>query len=118
MAYHSTKNKYHNEKTTVDGIKFDSKKEANRYLELKMLERAGEISDLQLQVKYELVPPCLKPSGKHTRAVEYIADFVYNENGKTVVEDVKGYKRGSAYNIFRIKQKLMLWVHGIYVEEV
>lgn len=108
-------NKYNARKVTIDGIAFDSKKEAHRYAELKMLLRGGEIRDLRLQVEYELIP---KQVGE--RACNYIADFVYQDvrTGKTVVEDVKGYKKGAAYNIFAIKRKLMLWRYGIKIVEV
>ena len=126
--------KYNNKKVMVDGIKFDSKKEATRYKELKTLERAGIIQDLQRQVKYVLIPAQYEPSGEiYTKGKEkgkpkkgklierecaYYADFVYTENGKTVVEDVKGYRDGQAYNLFTIKRKLMLYVHGIIVKEL
>lgn len=108
-------NKYGNIKTvTSDGIKHDSIKEANRWCELKLLERAGEIKDLKRQVKFELIP---KQEGE--RAVYYIADFVYEDsNGKTHVEDVKGYKKGGAYNVFVIKRKLMLYIHRIKIKEL
>lgn len=110
-----TKNKYNARKVEIDGIAFDSAKEAARYRELKLMQRAGEIRDLQLQVEYELIP---KQAGE--RACNYIADFVYQDvrTGKTVVEDVKGYKKGAAYNIFAIKRKLMLWRYGIKIVEV
>ena len=101
--------KYRNRKTVYDGITFDSQREANRYAELKLLERAGEISDLKLQVPFELIP---KQPGE--RAVKYIADFVYTEDGQTVVEDVKGKKTRD----YIIKRKLMLWRHGITIKEV
>ena len=101
--------KYGNIKTiTSDGIKHDSIKEANRWCELKLLERAGKIRHLQRQVKYHLIP---KQEGE--REVYYIADFVYQEDGKLVVEDVKG-KRTKEYII---KRKLMLWIHGIKIKE-
>ena len=105
-------NKYNAKKTYVDGIAFDSKKEAKRYQELKLLERGGVISDLDCQVKFELIP---KQEGE--RAVSYYADFVYTEaqNGLRVVEDVKGYRQQP---VWVIKRKLMLWVHGIRVVEV
>lgn len=101
--------KYNNRKTVVDGITFDSAKEAARWCELRLLERAGAIRDLRRQVRYELIP-----KQKNERAVNYIADFVYVENGKTVVEDVKGYKTPE----YVIKRKLMLWVHKIKISEV
>lgn len=110
-----SRNKYNARKAEIDGITFDSHKEAQRYAELKLLLRGGEIRDLRLQVKYELIP---KQNGE--RACEYIADFVYQDarTGETVVEDVKGCKQGAAYNIFAIKRKLMLWRHGIKVVEI
>ena len=101
--------KYGNIKTiTSDGIKHDSQKEANRWCELKLLERAGKISGLQRQVKFELIP-----KQDCERAVVYVADFMYIEDNKLVVEDVKG-KRTKEYII---KRKLMLWVHGISIKE-
>lgn len=89
--------KYHNRKTEAFGILFDSAREAKRYAELKMLETAGEISELDRQVKFELIP---KQPGE--RACHYIADFVYLECGKTVVEDSKGYRTPD----YVIKRKL------------
>lgn len=101
--------KYNSRKTVIDGIKFDSVKEANRYAELKLMERAGLISHLQRQVKFELIPKC----GKE-RSSTYIADFVYQENGSTVVEDVKGVKTPE----YILKRKLMNWVHDIQIKEI
>jgi len=105
-------NKYNAKKTMVDGIVFDSKKESQRFAELKLLEKAGQITDLRLQHKYELIPK----QGKE-RATCYIADFVYEENGKEVVEDVKSEitRKKSDYII---KRKLMKFIHGIEVKEV
>ena len=118
----------------VDGIKFDSKKEAKRYQELKMLEKAGHITDLKRQAKYVLIPAQYEPTsevyakGKEKgkpkkgklieRECTYYADFVYMQGGNTIVEDVKGYREGQAYNLFVIKRKLMLYVHGIIVKEL
>lgn len=111
MAYHS---KYHSKKVVVDGIEFDSKKEARRFRELVLLEKAGRITDIQRQVKFELIPS-QKVDGKVVeRACTYIADFVYLENGQKVVEDTKGFKTKD----YIIKRKLMLWVHGIRIKEV
>lgn len=106
--------KYHSKKTVIDGITFDSKKEANRYSELKLLERCGAISNLELQKVYELIPAQYEfyerygkngnrlKDGKRCleRSCIYKADFVYIENGKTVVEDVKGF-RTDEYKITR-----------------
>ena len=106
--------KYHAKKTELDGITFDSKKEANRYAELKLLERSGAIHNLRRQVRYELIPAQKKDGKTIERACHYIADFVYEENGKTVVEDVKGFRTKE----YVLKRKLMLRVHGIEVREV
>lgn len=105
--------KYHNKKTEVDGIRFDSKKEAGRYLVLKMMEETGEIRDLRRQVKYELLPK-QRLDGKMHRAVYYIADFVYIKDGKIIVEDVKGFRTA----VYKLKRRLMLWKNGIEVKEI
>ena len=128
------KRKYKNKKVVIDGITFDSKKEAGRYKELKTLERAGIIQKLQRQVKYVLIPAQYertssvyvkgnnKGKPKKGRLIErecaYYADFVYMQDGNTIVEDVKGYRDGQAYNLFVIKRKLMLYVHGVQVKEI
>lgn len=125
------KNKYNAKKVEYDGLLFDSQKEVLRYKELSLLRSEGIISNLQRQVKYVLIPTqrepaVLGPRGevKPGKLIEnecsYIADFVYtvNETGETVVEDVKGYKKGEAYKVFTIKRKLMLFVYGIQVKEV
>ena len=116
-------NKYRAKKTTVtlptgEEHTFDSTKEAKVYQDLLVRLKAGEISDLRLQVPYELIPRQLKSNGKVERKCEYIADFVYVEDGKIHVIDVKGYKRSTAYAVFAIKRKLMLWIHGIEIEEI
>lgn len=129
-------NKYNARKIMIGAEVFDSKKEARRYQELKLMERAGKISNIQRQVKYVLIPAqraetteiyakgAKKGQPKEGRLIEhecaYYADFVYTDRktGKTVVEDVKGYKRGAAYAIFKMKKKLMLYVHKIKVKEV
>ena len=110
--------KLRNVKTIVDGLSFDSKKEAKRYAELKLLVKAGDVSNLELQRSFELIPKQKLSSGKTERACHYIADFVYCYNGKTWVEDVKGMRTGQAYALFVVKRKLMLLVHGIEVIEV
>ena len=94
-------NKYKNRKIVVDNIKFDSILEANRYQELKLLQKAKQISNLRLQVPF-LLQEGFKKHGKTHRKIEYIADFVYEENGQTIVEDTKGMKTET----FKIKQKL------------
>lgn len=122
--------KYGNTKITVDGIQFDSKREAARYQELKLLELAGVISFLQRQTKFQLIPDQHAPSNavytkgprkgqrKPGKLLEhecsYIADFCYIQNGETVVEDAKGYRT----EVYRIKKKLMLERYGIHIKEV
>lgn len=98
--------KYHNIKTEIDGIKFDSKKEGSRYKELKMLERAGIIKDLCLQPSFLLLPG-FKKNGKAYRKTEYIADFKYFdiEKGKWIVEDVKS-PITRKNDLYRLKKKL------------
>lgn len=106
--------KYGNRKITRDGITFDSVKEYKRFCELTLLERAGEITDLQRQVKFMLIPS-QKIDGKVVeRPVHYIADFVYQEDGQTVVEDTKGFKTKD----YILKRKMMLHTHGIRIREV
>jgi hypothetical protein len=106
--------KYHSQKMVVDGINFDSKKEAQRWCELRLLERAGVIQNLQRQVKYTLIPSQKVDGRSAERECAYIADFVYTEKGETVVEDTKGFRTPD----YVIKRKLMLWVHGISIREV
>ena len=105
-------NKYGNEKTVVDGITFDSRKEASRYQELKMLEKAGEIVGLNRQLRIELIPKT-----RLYRACYYVADFVYfdKKEKKTVYEDVKGGKYRTKE--YLIKRKLLYWRHGIEIKE-
>lgn len=99
-----------------DGMDFDSKKELVRYCELKLLEKGGEITDLKRQVPFMLVPNQIEDGRVVERAVKYIADFTYYENGQFVVEDVKSpVTRTDAY---KIKRKLMLHIHGIRIREV
>lgn len=123
------KSKYHSKKITVDGRTFDSKKEYLRYCELALLEKAGQIENLRCQVKFQLLPSYIETyprysektgkrlkDGKRTveKECSYIADFVYTENGETVVEDTKGFRTTE----YIIKRKLMLWVHHIKIKEV
>lgn len=112
-------NKYNARKTSVDGITFDSAKEAKRYTVLRDMERRGEIRGLRMQVPFTLIPAQKAPSGKTERAVKYVADFCYTDaDNHLVVEDVKGYRRGAGYNVFRLKAKLMLHKYGIEIKEV
>lgn len=111
MAYRS---KYGAKKVTVNGITFDSKKEANRYQELLLLERAGQIQGLRRQERYVLIPSQRIDGKVVERAVHYIADFAYMQDGEWVVEDTKGFKTRD----YIIKRKLMLWKNGIRVKEI
>lgn len=121
--------KYKSKKTEVDGILFDSKKEAKRYRELLLMERAGEIQDLRLQYKFVLIPAQYEDVARYSKktgnrlkdkrvCVEkecaYKADFVYLQNGRLVVEDTKGFRTAD----YIIKRKLMLHVYGIKIQEV
>lgn len=114
--------KYGNKKVTIDGINFDSIKEANRYAELRMLQKCGIIKGLELQKKFVLIPAQKIDNKVVERECSYIADFVYvdNKTGLAVVEDVKGYRDPSsaAYAKFVIKRKLMLKEYGIKIIEV
>lgn len=106
--------KYRAVKVVNDYGTFDSKKEFERYKELKQLEDEGEIKNLRMQVPYQLIPTQTKADGKKERPVYYKADFVYEEpDGTIVVEDVKGFKTPE----YIIKRKLMLWIHKITVKE-
>ena len=103
------KSKYGAVKTEVDGIMFDSKREASRYQELRLLEQAGEIANLRLQVPYILFP-----KNEHGRALKYIADFVYTDDtGALVVEDAKGHST----DVYKIKRRLMAELKGIEIKE-
>lgn len=106
--------KYGNKKVVRDGIEFDSIKECQRYCELKLMQRAGLISDLQTQVSFELIPAQRIDGKVVERAVNYIADFVYQQDGQKVVEDTKGFRTKD----YVLKRKLMLWVHNILIREV
>lgn len=121
------RNKYYSKKIEVNGIVFDSKKEAKRFGELSLLEKAGTITELQRQVKYVLIPAQREPDtvGKRGGKIKgktiekecsYIADFVYHdaETGELIVEDTKGFRTKD----YIIKRKLMLYIHGIRIQEV
>ena len=101
------KSKYSSAKTDIDGIRFDSKKEAEFYAELKLREKAGKITHLRLQPRY-LLQETFRHEGKQYREIEYVADFEYIENGETMVVDVKGFKTA----VYMIKKKLFLYKYG------
>ena len=116
--------KYRNKKIVRDGMTFDSLKEYRRFCELCLLEKAGKVTDLQRQVKFVLIPAQREPDTigkrggvKKGKLIEhecsYVADFVYVQDGKTIVEDSKGFRTAD----YKIKRKLMMWVHGIKIKE-
>lgn len=100
--------KYHAIRTEIDGIKFASKHEANRYIELKLMEQAKAIQDLKLQVTF----PLIKKS-KYGREIKYVADFTYYDNGHLVVEDAKGYRT----DVYKLKKRLLAELYGIEIKE-
>lgn len=126
------KNKYYSKKVTVDGITFDSKREAKRWCELRLLERAGAITNLQRQVPFELIPAQYHTFARYgkrgqrikdgkrciEKAAMYHADFVYidTESGMQIVEDVKS--EATKTKDYILRRKLMLYVHGIIIKEV
>lgn len=101
------RNKYNNKFTYVDGIRFSSRKEAERYAVLKLLEKAGAISDLVLQPRFTLQESFVY-AGKKERKIEYVADFQYMQGGNLIVEDVKGLKTP----VYKLKRKLFLNKYG------
>lgn len=106
--------KYRAQPTVVDNIRFDSKKEATRYGELKLLEKAGEITALQLQPEYQIII-------NSKLICKYKADFEYVQIGcdfSKVVEDVKGLRKGAAWAMYRLKKKLVEAQYGITIQEV
>ena len=111
----SEKSKYKATKTVYDGIRFDSKKEANRYAELKLLEKNGRIENIQLQVKFEL-QPAYTFLGKKVRAIYYVADFVYFDKStkETVVEDVKGVRTP----VYQLKKKMFEYQKRLKIREI
>ncbi len=111
--------KYRNIVNEIDGIKFDSLAEGRRYKELKLLERAGLISDLELQPKYEIIPKYVNADGKKIQAAYYVADFSYydTEVGEWVTEDVKRPQTATA--VYKLKKKLFEFLNpGKCIREV
>jgi hypothetical protein len=103
-------NKYRNIPTVVDNIRFDSKREAERYYELKLMEVAGNISNLRIHPVYTLIPP-FKYNGRKVQGMNYEGDFEYLDNcDKVIVEDVKGFETA----VFKIKQKLFWWHYPMH----
>lgn len=129
------RSKYGSKKIIRDGMTFDSLKEYRRFVELSLLEKAGAITDLKRQVPFELIPAHFEeiPTGEYYKrgerkgqpkfkrvcienSVVYNADFVYTENGKTVVEDTKS--KATKTKDYILKRKMMLYFHGIRIREV
>lgn len=122
------RSKYRNRKVTIDGITFASTHEADRYRELSLMQRAGLISGMELQKPYELIPAQYETVARYgkkgqrlkdgrkclEKSVVYIADFVYDQNGETIVEDAKGMRTPD----YIIKRKLMLYIRGVRIKEV
>ena len=100
--------KYHAKRTTVGNKTFDSRKEANRFVELTLMEKAKEIQDLKTQVKF----PLIKKS-PHGREIAYKADFVYYQDGKMVVEDTKGFRT----DVYKLKKRIMAELYNIDIKE-
>lgn len=121
--------KYNNTKVEYNGIKFDSKKEMQRYLVLKDAEDNGVISDLQLQVKYELIPSIKEEYIEHLKTkdkiktrtlqlpITYTCDFQYKKNGELVIEDVKASPKMLPKE-FTLKEKLLFWRYGIKIRKI
>ena len=108
-------NKYRNTKTVIDGITFDSKKEDNRYAELKTLQKAGVISDLELQKKFELQPGFYF-KGRKQRPIYYICDFFYRQGDEYIIEDVKSPVTRNN-QVYKLKKKMMMY-RGYEVKEI
>lgn len=128
MNFLSIKPKYRNKKILCGEMVFDSKKEFMRYLELKSLEEAGEISELRRQVKYVLIPAqrekeTVSPRGRKIpgkvieREVAYFADFVYREGDELIVEDVKS-PATRKLDQYILKRKMLLYFYGIRIREI
>ncbi len=107
------RSKYHNRKVEVDGIMFDSVREASRWRELKHMQSVGLISGLKRQVKFELIPAHVGII-RNERSCSYVADFVYERDNEVIVEDAKGVRT----EVYKIKRKLMRHVYGLEIREV
>lgn len=109
-------NKYHNKKTTIDGILFDSYKEGNYYTKLKLMQKAGLIWNLELQKKY-ILQASFTFNGKKIREISYYADFVYEDKDGLHVIDVKG-GNVTKTDVYKLKKKLFIKKYGVEIEEV
>jgi hypothetical protein len=116
MRLPATRSKHGNKKIAYGGKVFDSKRELNRYMELRIMERAGAISNLKTQVRFALLPS-VTIKGRKIPATVYIADFTYTEKGLLVVEDAKSpHLRSEMY--YRLKLRMLKYNHGIDVIEI
>lgn len=108
--------KYGNKKTVIDGQVFDSQAEARRWIDLRLLEKAGRIAYLERQVVIELLPKVKYSDARRaTPAVRYVADFCYvNVQGERVIEDVKGVRTPA----YRLKKHMLKALHGLEVKEI
>ena len=106
-------NKYHNKKTTINGILFDSKREGNYYTKLKLMQNAGLIWNLELQKKY-ILQASFTFNGKKIREISYYADFVYEDKDGLHVVDTKGYRTDT----YKLKKKLFIKKYGVDIEEI
>lgn len=107
-------NKYGAKKTTIDGLTFDSKAEASRYQDLKLLERAGVITDLKLQPVFILQPAFTDAEKNRYQAIKYRADFQYTEGEQVVIEEVKGFETEA----WKLRKRLFLFRYPQYVLRV
>ena len=108
--------KYHNVEVEFKGIRFKSKKEQRRFLELYQLYKAGAITDLKLQPQFTLIESYIKPSGEKVSGMKYTADFSYLRDGQLFVEDVKS--KVTKTTDYKIRKNLMLDIYGIVITEI
>lgn len=117
MSRYQRRNKYGNQKTKLDGYTFDSRKEAQRYAELILLQKAGEISNLEMQKPFVIQESFFDSNGKRQTAIKYVCDFCYvNKDGKTIIEDVKS-PATRKNPVYRMKKKMMAY-KGYEIQEV
>ena len=109
--------KVNHETVTINGIKFDSRAEADRYTVLRVMEKTGKIYGLECHPRWEIIPKQEVQGHRNFQAAHYTADFKYYKDGQMIVEDVKSTYTREAED-YKLRRKLMLLVHGIYVTEV
>ena len=108
----SSGSKYHAQKTVVGGKTYDSKKEANRAMQLRYMEQAGQIQDLQEQVRFILQEEYINNEGKKIRPISYVADFTYTQNGQKVIEDTKS--PATRTQVYLLKKKIVMYKYPEY----